>query len=77
VFDRQEAAWREAVLPAAVTRRLAVEAGATGLWWRYVGSAGRVLGLDHFGASGKAPGIFAKFGLTPDKVAAEILELIA
>ncbi|MFT3906098.1 MAG: transketolase [Steroidobacteraceae bacterium] len=75
VFDAQDAAWREAVLPAAVTRRLAVEAGATGLWWRYVGSTGRVLGLDHFGASGKAPDLFRKFGLTPDKVLALILEL--
>ena len=46
MFDAQDAAWREAVLPAAVTRRLAIEAGATGLWWRYVGAQGRVLGID-------------------------------
>jgi transketolase len=77
VFDQQDAAWREQVLPKSITRRLAVEAGATGGWWKYVGLEGRVMGIDHFGASGKAPEIFVKFGLTPDKVAAEILELLA
>ena len=77
VFEAQDAPWRESVLPAAVTRRLAVEAGATALWWRHVGSAGRVLGIDEFGASGKAPELFRKFGLTPDNVLALILELLA
>jgi transketolase len=74
VFDAQDAAWRESVLPAAVTRRLAIEAGATGLWWRYVGTAGRVLGLDEFGASGKAPELFRKFGLGADNVLKVVLE---
>ncbi len=77
VFEAQDAAWREAVLPAAVVRRLAVEAGATGLWWRHVGSGGRVLGIDHYGASGKAPELFKKFGLTAANVLALILELLA
>jgi transketolase len=75
VFDLQDAAWRESVLPAAVTRRLAIEAGSTGLWWRHVGSAGRVMGIDGFGASGKAPDLFRRYGLTTDKVLQEILEL--
>jgi transketolase len=74
VFDEQDAAWRESVLPAAVTRRVAIEAGATGLWWRYVGSAGRVLGIDEFGASGKAPELFRKFGLGTDNVLKAVLE---
>ena len=74
VFDAQHAAWREAVLPAAVTRRLAIEAGATGLWWRYVGSAGRVLGIDEFGASAKAPELFRKFGLDAGNVLKVVLE---
>ena len=74
VFDAQDAAWREAVLPAAVTRRLAIEAGATGLWWRYVGTAGRVLGIDEFGASGKAPELFRKFGLDAGNVLKVVLE---
>jgi transketolase len=74
VFDAQDAAWREAVLPAAITRRLAIEAGATGLWWRYVGTAGRVLGIDEFGASGKAPELFRKFGFGADNVLKVVLE---
>ena len=69
MFDAQDAAWRESVLPAAVTRRLAIEAGSTGLWWRYVGSGGRVLGIDQFGASGPAKDLFAHFGFTPENVA--------
>ena len=68
IFDAQDAAYRESVLPAAVTRRLAVEAGATALWWKYVGLNGRVLGIDQFGASGKAPDLFRNFGLTADNV---------
>jgi len=76
-FDAQDAAWRESVLPAAVTRRLAVEAGSTGLWWRHVGLAGRVLGIDRFGASGKAPDLYKHYGLTTDAVLRDILELCA
>jgi transketolase len=68
VFDAQDAAWREAVLPATVGRRVAVEAGATGLWWRYVGSQGRVVGIDEFGGSGKAADLFRKFGLNAENV---------
>ncbi len=77
IFDAQDAAYRESVLPAAVTRRLAVEAGATGGWWKYVGLDGRVLGVDQFGASGKAPDLMRKFGLTPDNVERLVLELLA
>ena len=68
VFEAQDAAWRESVLPAAVTRRVAVEAGATQSWWRYVGTAGRVLGIDRFGASGKAADLFREYGLMPANV---------
>ena len=75
VFDAQDAAWRESVLPARCTKRLAIEAGATGLWWRYVGSVGRVLGIDEFGASGKAPELYQKYGLGADKVLQAVLEL--
>ncbi len=74
VFDAQDAAWKESVLPVSVTRRLAIEAGATGLWWRYVGTAGRVLGIDEFGASGKAPELFRKYGLGADNVLRVVLE---
>ena len=77
LFDRQDAAWRESVLPAAVTRRVAIEAGSTGLWWRQVGTAGRVLGIDQFGASGKAAELFRHFGLTSENLQRTIVELLA
>ncbi|HWG76909.1 MAG TPA: transketolase [Steroidobacteraceae bacterium] len=77
LFDAQESAWREAVLPPAVTARIAMEAGSTGLWWRYVGLAGRVIGIDHFGASGKGPDLLKKFGFTAEHVRQTIDELIA
>jgi transketolase len=75
-FDAQDAAYREAVLPPAVTRRLAVEAAATQTWWRYVGLEGRVLGIDRFGASGKAQDLFPHFGFTADNVSQEIEKLL-
>ena len=76
VFEQQDAAWRESVLPAAVTRRVAIEAGATGLWWRYVGTQGRVLGIDQFGASGKASDLYRHFGLTAENLQRTIVELL-
>jgi transketolase len=76
VFDEQDAAYREGVLPRAVRRRVAVEAGATLSWWRYVGSDGRVLGLDEFGASGKGPELFAHFGFTAERIQREVAQLL-
>ena len=76
VFDAQDAAYREAVLPKAVVRRLAVEAGATLCWWRYVGLQGRVIGIDRFGASGKASDLFPHFGFTPDNIVSKLEELL-
>jgi transketolase len=77
LFDAQDSAYRESVLPAAVPARVAIEAGTTGLWWRYVGLSGRVIGLDHFGASGKAPELYRQFGITAEHVLQAILETIA
>jgi len=76
VFDAQDAAYRDAVLPPAVAPRLAVEAGARLSWWRYVGTAGRVLGIDEFGASGKGPALFSHFGFTTDNVQREIRAML-
>jgi transketolase len=76
-FDAQPAPYRESVLPASVTRRLAVEAGVTQSWWRYVGSQGRVLGLDQFGASGKGPDLFKHFGITSEAVKALVEQLLS
>jgi transketolase len=75
-FDAQDAAYRESVLPRAVTRRLAVEAGATQCWWHYVGGDGRVFGIDRFGASGKGPEVFAHFGFTADNIAQQLRTLL-
>jgi len=76
VFDDQDDTYREAVLPRAVTRRLAVEAGARQSWWRYVGSLGRVLGIDRFGASGKGAEVLAHFGFTADNVVQQLRGLL-
>ncbi|MGA8095081.1 MAG: transketolase [Steroidobacteraceae bacterium] len=75
-FDAQDEAYREAVLPRAVRRRLAVEAGATLSWWRYVGSEGRVIGIDQFGASGKGAEVLAHFGFTVGHVNQEVDALL-
>ncbi|HEY5558559.1 MAG TPA: transketolase [Steroidobacteraceae bacterium] len=64
VFDAQEESWRGAVLPADVTRRVAIEAGVADGWWRYVGQRGRVIGMKTFGASGTGKDLFRHFGFT-------------
>ncbi len=63
-FDRQPAAYREEVLPSAVTKRVAIEAGVTGLWWKYVGSAGAVVGIDRFGISAPGDTVMDELGIT-------------
>jgi transketolase len=69
-FAEQAPAYRDDVLPPAVTARVAVEAGVPHLWWRYVGSRGEVVGLDRFGESAPAGALFEYFGFTPEAVAA-------
>jgi transketolase len=76
VFETQDEAYRESVLPHTIRRRLAVEAGATLSWWRYVGTEGRVIGIDRFGASGKGAAVLAHFGLTAEHVGREAAELL-
>jgi transketolase len=70
VFDAQDADYRESVLPAAVTARVAIEAGVTEGWWRYVGTVGQVVGLDRFGESAPANELFEHFGFSTDNVVA-------
>ncbi|MGI9236065.1 MAG: transketolase [Woeseiaceae bacterium] len=70
VFDAQNAAYQESVLPAAITARVAIEAGVSDGWWRYVGTAGRVVGLDRFGESAPAEQLFEHFGFTIDNLVA-------
>jgi transketolase len=76
LFEAQPPAYRESVLPAAATRRLAVEAGATLGWERYVGQAGDVIGIDHFGASAPAKVLLKEFGFSVDNVVERARRLI-
>ena len=68
VFEQQDAAYREAVLPAAVTARVAVEAGIADYWYKYVGLNGKVIGMTSFGESAPAGELFKLFGFTVEKV---------
>ena len=68
VFDRQPADYRESVLPNAVRKRVAIEAGVTGFWRQYVGLDGAVIGIDTFGASAPAEVLYPYFGITAEKV---------
>ncbi len=77
VFDAQDAAYKESVLPAAVTARVAVEAACTGGWWKYVGSNGKVIGIDTFGESAPAGELFKLFGFTAENVGKAIDEVAA
>ena len=70
VFERQDAAYRESVLPNAVRKRVAVEAGVTGFWRQYVGLDGAVIGIDTFGASAPADALYKHFGITTEHVVA-------
>jgi len=75
-FERQDAAYKQSVLPPTVTRRVAVEAGTTNFWWQYVGLQGEVVGIDHFGASAPAKDLFKAFGFTADRVAEAIEKVL-
>jgi transketolase len=75
-FDAQDAEYRASVLPAGVTARVAVEAGVTGFWGKYVGLDGKVIGLDTFGESAPAPEVYKHFGITAAAVEAAVESLI-
>ncbi|MBY8845791.1 transketolase [Streptomyces sp. SP2-10] len=76
-FEEQPREYRERVLPPAVRARVAVEAGIGLTWYRFVGDAGRIVSLEHFGASADAKTLFAEFGFTPENVAAAARESLA
>jgi transketolase len=75
VFDRQDQAYKDSVLPKGV-KRVAVEAGVTGFWHKYVGLEGAVVGMDCFGESAPAPELFKHFGFTVDNVVATVKKVI-
>ena len=76
VFDKQDEAYREAVLPSAVTKRVAVEAGIADFWYKYVGFNGRIVGMHSFGESAPADQLFKLFGFTVDNVVAKAKEIL-
>jgi transketolase len=75
IFDRQDKAWKESVLPKGVVR-IAVEAGVTDAWHKYVGLEGAVVGLDHFGESAPAGVLFKEFGFTVENVVATVKSVL-
>jgi len=75
-FNRQPASYRERILPSDVTARLAIEAGCSQGWHRYVGSRGEVVALDHFGASAPYQILYEKFGLTPECLVEKALRVV-
>ena len=75
-FDKQDAAYRESVLPAAVTKRVAIEAGIADFWYKYVGFEGRVVGMNSFGESAPADQLFKLFGFTVDNVVVKAKEIL-
>ena len=75
-FDKQDAAYRESVLPKAVTARVAVEAGIADYWFKYVGLNGAIVGMHSFGESAPADLLFKEFGFTVDNVVAQAQALL-
>ena len=69
-FEEQDQGYRDSVLPPSVKARVAVEAGIGLTWHRYVGDAGRIVSLEHFGASADGKVLFREFGFTAENVAA-------
>jgi transketolase len=69
-FDRQSAEYRESVLPASCRKRVAIEAGVSALWYKYVGLDGKVVAIDRFGMSAPAPTVFKELGITTEALVA-------
>ena len=75
-FDKQDQAYKESVLPSSVTARLAIEAGISDFWYKYVGLNGKIIGMTSFGESGPAEQLFAKFGFTVENVVKQAKSLL-
>ncbi|MFJ6580261.1 transketolase [Streptomyces sp. NPDC091368] len=76
-FEEQDQAYKDSVLPPSVRARVAVEAGIGLTWHKYVGDAGRIVSLEHFGASADAKVLFREFGFTPEAIVAAARESVA
>jgi transketolase len=68
-FERQGDDYKEEILPKSCTKRIAIEAGVSDLWWKWVGTEGKVIGIDRFGISAPGNTVFEELGITPDAVA--------
>jgi len=77
LFDGQPQEYKDQVLPGDVTARVAIEAGATQGWHKYIGMNGKVIGLDHFGASAPSNDLFTNFGITAESVVQAVLNLVS
>ncbi|MEP7083124.1 MAG: transketolase [Betaproteobacteria bacterium] len=75
-YDRQDAAYKASVLPDSIPK-VAIEAGVTGLWWKYIGLHGGTVGIDTFGESAPAPALFKHFGFTVDHVVETVHKVLA
>ena len=76
VFDKQDTAYREAVLPKSVTKRVAIEAQLSDFWYKYVGFEGKIVGMNSFGESAPANELFKLFGFTVENVVAKAKEIL-
>lgn len=76
LFEDQDAAYKQSVLPPAVTARVSIEAGSTFGWKQYVGDRGICIGVDTFGASAPGPLLYEKFGITPAAVVENMRKLL-
>jgi len=65
-FDREPKEYREEILPSSCTKRIAIEAGVSGLWWKYVGDEGKVIGIDRFGISAPGGTVMTELSMTPE-----------
>ncbi|MDR2980817.1 MAG: transketolase [Puniceicoccales bacterium] len=75
IFDKQTPEYRESVLPKTCTKRVSIEAGVTGLWWKYVGASGKVIGNDTFGLSAPGNVVMKELGITKDAVVSAVKSL--
>jgi transketolase len=74
-FDRQSAEYRAGVLPSSCRKRVAIEAGVTALWWKYVGEKGKVIGIDRFGMSAPGDVVMKELGITKEAVVEAVKSL--
>ncbi len=72
LFLRQDQAWQDSVLPPQIKARVAIEAGVSDYWFRFVGSAGEIIGIDKFGASAPAEQLFKQYGFTTERVVSAV-----